>query len=219
MTKRQVQQLSDANLLPKGSGIGTLKRAAVVGAFHAAGAPLLMAARLAEAIAIDGFDQYDGEVPSGLINFDDKLPESEIEWLFKQPEVNDYWRHRAALRHPDIYRPGEAFSNDALIAIVDRSLFFYGNRGGQLTTPTGLSFDFVFGGWIEGWERGDIVRIVSKSDRIDYTLDQERFSEAYNKIELEAQRARECAIGTIVVNISLAVRTALDRIADHRNVA
>jgi hypothetical protein len=216
ITKRQVQQLSDAGLLPKGSDIKALKRTAVIGAFHTAGAPLLMAGRLAEAI-LNEFNQYDGEVPSGLINLDHKLPRETIEWLCEQVDINDYWRHRAGLRHPDIYRRGEALRNDALISVVDRSLFFHGNRSGPIGSGVaGKTFEFVFGGWIEGWERGGIAQVIPMSHRIKISSEDDGWELEIARLEREAQRVRENAIGTLIVNVSLAVRTALDRLAARR---
>lgn len=219
MTKRAVQQLFDADLLPRGGDVSALKRVAAVGAFHVAGVPVMIAGRMAKAI-LDGFNQYDGEVPSGLINLERALPEAEIDKLGKRSVINDYWRHRAGRRHPEIYRPGEAFSNDALIAIVDRRLFFYGNRLGPMGNTLAGTFDFTFGGWIEGWSRGDDARVVSVFDRIEMPggFNADEWNAAIGRFETEAQHARENAIGTLVVNVSLAVRTALDRLADYRGI-
>jgi hypothetical protein len=102
-----------------------------------------------------------------------------------------------------------------------------------------------FVGWIEGWERGnqasfkhvsEIIQLSpndephrSKIARLKADLGEAKYQEWYrsdaderwraNAARLQAMAAQEVlnnAVGKLTVNVSLAIRRALDRIAEHR---
>lgn len=229
MTKRSVQYVSDAGLLPHGGGIGALKRIGSVGAFVSAGTPLLVAARLAKAILLE-FNQHDGEAPTGLNFLARSLPKTDIASL-AGTESDDYWYHRALIRHPALYQAGKALVSDALIEIVDRKLVFLGDNSGLKTlvpasgsfndeAPTlqPLSVDASFMGWIEGWGRGAAARVVSVNEKIGLMDDHAHPEWRSNALlfETQAQDARKNAIGKLTINVSLAMRTALDRLSSSQ---
>lgn len=228
MTKRSVQYIADARLLPTGGGIRALKRIGSIGAFVAAGTPLLVAARLAEAILLE-FNQNDGEAPTGLSYLARKLPAIDIASLSANGN-DDYWYHRALLRHPALYQPSKALVSDVLIEIVDRRLVFLSINSDQKTlVPASAPFsdaapklvplevDASLLGWIEGWGRGEGARILSVSERIGLMDDQVNPAWRAQALlfETQAQEARKNALGKLIVNVSLAMRTALDRLALH----
>lgn len=214
MTKRAAQYLYDLRLMPLGGDIRALKRIGSIGAFVAAGAPLLVAARLAEAI-LTNFNQADGEAPSGIEGLAFNLPK---EILASSPaDPSDYWYHQALISHPELYKRGVALKSDQLVEIVDRRHVFMPHKSGPISTVTGAVVDAPFIGWVEGWERGTGARVSLWHEKIlmDDTRNPSWRAEAA-RIENEAQAARENALGKLTVNISLAIRTALDRVSDHR---
>lgn len=224
LTKRAVQYLSDSGLLPNDQGIRDLKRTAVIGGFVSAGVPLLIAGRLAKAI-LENFDQHDGEVPTGLNHLAAHLSADEIDTI--PDESNDYWYHRALYRNPDIYPRGKAIFGDALIEIVSMQFVFLWSKTNNGSASANLSQDeSPFIGWIDGLERGEentrFVSIIEKLPPMEWGWGgHERYPEwraAVNRFNTDAKQAREDAIGRTIVNVSLAVRTALDRIADYRSV-
>lgn len=207
MTKRAVQHLMDRRLLPEGKGIKVLKRVCVIGAFVAAGAPLVVAGRVVEKL-LWSFNQPDGEMPSklseialGLRGTGSSLP--------KGAEPNDYWYHCELYARRDLYRPGQTRRGDAYIEVADRERVY-------LSTRTGLAFheplapDFpetTFEGSIEGWERGTEPRFHSCAELDDA---------ARETATAEAAAARRHPVGLLTINASLAIRNGLDRLAEYR---
>jgi hypothetical protein len=96
ISKSALQYLSglDTPLVPTSPDICVVKRIATIGAFMAAGAPLLPAARIANALSRE-FDN--GEPPSGLKEVAAKGAASK-ELVALPGEPNDYWYHRAILQ-------------------------------------------------------------------------------------------------------------------------
>jgi len=95
MTRREFQHLADADLLPPGRGIGPFKRVATIGAFMAAGLPLIVAGRIANALLVE-FDELDGEAPSGLkIAAERRAANGEIDSI---REPNDFEYHALIVR-------------------------------------------------------------------------------------------------------------------------
>lgn len=193
LSKRDVQHLVDRDLLPDQNEVARLNRIAVAGGFVAAGMPLLLSAKLANAIiAHFGAD----EVPTGLETLCRELS-AEIQ----APEGNnDFWFHRAVFRHPR-YGAGQCKPSDCVVEIVDREGVFIGTHG-DLTIER-LPPEFV--GSIEGWERGSDAHILLIRSADTNFVGKEEVRKLYSN-----------AVGKSVVNISLAVRNALDRLADHR---
>ena len=207
MTKREIQHLleSDEELMPSGCGVRTLKRAAVIGAFKAAGLTLFTAARLAKAILVE-FNQHDGEAPSGLNWLAAELARQSIELLPRQAEeTNDYYYHLALTKSPNVYRKGEALKSDAIIEIVDFRVVFLSN----IRFP---KLNLV--GWMDGLGRGGDARIIHVAEVLGNIDDQ--WSAKLERLEAEALSKREHAIAKTIVNVSLAIRTALDRVTERR---
>jgi hypothetical protein len=75
-----------------------------------------------------------------------------------------------------------------------------------------------FIGWLEGWERASDARLVHLYEKIE--VRRCATSKARDKRAAElinaALDARLNAVGTIRVNVSLAIRRALDRVAEYR---
>src|SRR5689334_22258753 len=109
MSKREFQHLVDAGLLPPGRGIGPFKRVATIGAFMAAGLPLIAAARITNALLVE-FDEADGEAPSGLKIVAEQEAADELAAL---ADPNDFECHRLIVgaderRTRDILASGKA---------------------------------------------------------------------------------------------------------------
>ena len=211
MTKRDIQHLleSKEELAPTERGIRTLKRAAIIGAFRAAGLTLFTAARLAKAI-LDEFNQYDGEVPTGLNFLALNLPHEAIKLhLPRAEQTNDYHYHFALTQNPNCYAKGQALGSDAIIEITDFRLIFISSL--QFSKPSLV-------GWIESLGRSpdaDIIHVTEKLGVID-DLENPGWRATSQRLEAEALCQRENAVAKTIINISLAIRTALDRIAVHR---
>jgi hypothetical protein len=211
-TKRTFQHLAEASaasgkLIPAGRGTRALKRTAEIGALMTGGAPVLVAARIAEVVLLE-FNQVDGEVPTGLNFLARKLPNYEMARL--PVDINDYWYHQSLFRcGPEIYPRGESMSSDAIIEIIDRRYLFL---SGILRKPA----DFV--GWIEGWERGAEARVIHVTEKVGLMDDEKNphWRSTLDKLNARAQHANTNAVGKLAVNVSLAIRNALDRIAEHR---
>jgi hypothetical protein len=211
MTKRDIQHLleSEEDLAPSDRGIRTLKRAAVIGALRAAGLTLFTAARLAKAIQ-DEFNQYDGETPSGLNFLARNLPPEAIKlFLPRAEQTNDYHYHLALTRSSSCYRKGEGLKSDVIVEIVDFRLVFMSTL--QFPEPNLV-------GWIEGLGRGGDARIIHVAEKLGVIDDQENPSwRATNeRLEAKALCERGSAVAKTTINVSLAIRTALDRIIVHR---
>jgi hypothetical protein len=212
MTKRDIQHLAESKekLIPPGRGTPALKRVAEIGAFRAAGLTLFTAARLAKGINRYEFNQYDGEAPSGLNFLARNLSREAIKLLPPQAEqTNDYHYHFALFQNPTVYPKGKALGSDAIIEVVDFRLIFHSSR--QFPKP-GLV------GWIESLGRTGDARIIHISEKLGAIDDQENpgWRNENERLEADALREREDAVAKTIVNVSLAIRTALDRIAEHR---
>ena len=227
MSKRAFQHLTDANaksprseLLPVGGGIRALKRVAAIGGFMSAGVPLLPAARITAAL-VPELNTYDGEVQSQLGQLARHLPQHAMSRV-RASEDSDYWYHRELLRHPEIYTPGAAHEGDVRVTVVDKSRVYLISEGikhkplpflNNWDRQTDLFSEF---GRIEGWERGNEVIVIPTHEEVFYDPEHPKF-EIIGQAHLEASRsAYHNAVGRITVNLSLAIRNGLDRIAVHR---
>lgn len=225
MTKRAFQHLTDANaksprseLLPVGGGIRALKRVAVLGGFMSAGVPLLAAARIASALLQYEFNTYDGEVPSGLGFLARSLPKGAMASIPGRDVDTDYWYHRELIKHPDIYVPGAALDSDALVEIVDRTHIYMGSMSGLgvLNPWDGQSDKASYAGRIEGWARDSDAYFVSAAEMAPLDRDDPEFKTKGAALNAMSRAAYRNAVGRITVNLSLAIRNGLDRIARHR---
>jgi len=208
--------------LPRGDDdvcdIRTLKRVAVIGAFRASVVPLMAAAQVAEAMILE-FGSDDGEAPSGLNNLWRKLPRGEISAL---PWRNDYGLHARLRRHPEIYTPGQAMDYDAVYEIAEREFVFLRQlkSTGSVADPfatggiseSGLSFV----GRIEGWRRGGNPLFIHFGEHVRLFHEDGKATAEAKALYQKMLTARENAVGVIVVNLSLAIRNGLDRLAEHR---
>ncbi|WP_439543370.1 hypothetical protein [Hyphomicrobium sp.] len=225
MTKRAWQHLADLNarspdpeLLPDRRNIEMAKRAAVIGGFAAAGVPLYAAARLAAALVYNEFNTIDGEVPSGLGSLARGLPRAAWKQIPSDSGDNDYWFHRALIRHRDIYTPGQALDSDALVQIVDRTHVYVAVLSG---TPILNPWDSAkeprsYAGRMDGWGRDSEVKFTSASEMASHDPENPETFSLGARVNETARAADRNAVGRITVNVSLAVRNGLDRIARHR---
>lgn len=212
MSKRAIQHLADGGLLPEGRGIAVLKRVAVIGGFVGGGVPLLAAGRIADAV-LSEFNQEDGEVPSGLNDASKlrRLPAAELAEIPR--DANDYWYHQALWKHSELYQPGVVFGSDALIEIADKThLFLRSASGIGIRNPwTENAEAAAYIGQLDGWERGSEAHVTLLIDVVP--LDLKRTGRDVSEV---AQQWRASAVAMLTVNISLAVRRGLDRLALHR---
>lgn len=199
---------SDEKLLPGDRGIRDLKRVAIIGGFMRAGLPLLTAARLAKVVLYE-FNENDGEAFSGLDRLARYLPDVIATLPSDAAATNDFHYHRALLTQPALYTKGKALRDDALVEIVDSTIVFLGSG----IFPAN---DLI--GWIEGLGRGEEAKIIYITEVIGKCADAENqgWRERADKLEAEARDQRENAIARTIINISLAIRSALDRVAEHR---
>lgn len=227
ITKRQFQHISDDGQLPDGSGrdIRALKRIAVIGALIIGGMPLLLAGRVAKTLLLE-FNQEDGEVPSGLGHLARKLPADVIRDHVQG--IGDYWYHRglynagegdpdAAPGFNDYYVAGRPLRSDAIIEIIDRQYLFVRNIELKTQNPWAdrpETVDAMFVGWIEGWSRSEDFRVEHITERVP--VDQEWGRHQGQRLQAQATERRERAVATVTINVSLAVRVALDRVAEFR---
>ena len=188
-------------------GLGLI---AVIGAFNRAGVELVVAARLAKSIS-DEFELVYGRMFSRLDSYimvirsrADRCSDA-FSWLTENEEVytDDYWLHHFLRTRTDLYRKNTAFDDDVKFEIVDRAFVF---RRAALPKPSP---------WcrIVAWEKGDNIVIMHTHDEVDPSN-----LEDTDRLEEEYADAYKNAVGLLKVNISLAIRNALDAVHEHRNV-
>ena len=222
MTRRAVQHVVETGLLPSGGDIRTLKRMATIGGFAAAGVPLICAAKIAAAILVE-FNESDGEAPSGLRFLVRELSDDEVSALQEEADANDYWYHLALYKHHQKFGLSERLGKtrfDAFIEIIDREFVFMStaNNFSILDSITQRPQEAQFIGWLEGWERASDARLVPLYEKIQIDDSGTADSPDNKAAELvnAALDARLNAVGSIKVNVSLAIRRALDRVAEYR---
>jgi hypothetical protein len=222
MTKRAFQHVVEAGLLPPDGDIRTLKRIATIGGFAAAGVPLLCSAKIAAAILVE-FNEGDGEAPSGLKFLVRELLSDEISGLPAEAPPNDYWYHLGLLKHRQSFGlsgSGGSTHFDVFIEIVDRKFVFIRSTSDlkTLDSVTQNPQEAQFVGWLEGWERGSDTRLVHLYEKIQVNIcdTEDTRPKTASDVVAEASDARSNAVGAITINVSLAIRRALDRVAEHR---
>jgi len=213
--KRAVQHLYEARLLPEGKGTNVLKRVAVVGGFVGVGVPLLAAGRIASAI-LDEFNQYDGEVPTGLPYIARNLPSEDR--LQVGALDDDYACHSALFEFPELYKQGVAMPSDALIEIVDKTFLFHSQAGGlKSLSPFGNNTEEAsYAGRIEGWARGEDAYFVPVTRELTFDSEDPNYSASAQQYNHMANHVRNNAVGKLTVNVSLAIRNGLDRLAQSK---
>ncbi len=178
----------------------------VIGAFVSAGAPMLVAGRLAEKL-LWSFNQADGEMPSGLSEMSLRLADDERSP--RDGEPNDYWYHRCLYPRPGLYFAGETDRSDVYVEIADREHVYLSTRKGlALLDPLDPAFpETSYEGWIEGWGRGAEPRFQSLAELGDVDS---------ASVTARAVFARKNAVGLLTINASLAIRNGLDRLVAYR---
>jgi hypothetical protein len=219
MTKRAFQHVVETGLLPSGGDIRTLKRIATIGGFAAAGVPLVCAAKIAAAILVE-FNESDGEAPSGLRFLVREVAADEVSAV---RDANDYWYHLAIYKHLQKLGLSESLGKtnfDAFIEIIDREFVFMSAANNLLILDgiTNRPQEAQFIGWLEGWERASDARLVPLYEKIQIDGSGTADSPDNTGAELvnAALDARLNAVGIIRVNLSLAIRRGLDRVAEYR---
>jgi len=222
MTKRAVQILFDERLVPPGGDSRTLKRVASIGAFVAAGVPLMVAGRLSEELRATL--SSDGEMSSRIPDFLYKLSDEARSDI--PSDASEYDHHRFLCEHLASYNPTRACDFDTRIEVVDRNLVFCTDKSGIAIGNSPDRHDAAFCGWITGWERGEDANFVDLTSRVHEVIGLKRgeWSEEINEryyatlrhYERKARQLREDAIGKLTVNVSLAIRLAFCRIMNYR---
>jgi hypothetical protein len=217
ISKSAYQHLSRSGFLPGGRSIRDFKRVAAIGAFMAGGMTLMSSAGIAKTIVEMEFNEADGEAPSGLQQAALLLNEETLAELSSGArEWNDYWSHYGLWRQG--WLAGVAkMRADALIEIVDRRYVFVGSESGLKSLNwTGEAEHANLIGWLEGWQRGLEPRLVHIAEQLTPDRDDRVAVALFKKLNAEAQSARDHAVGMSIVNISLAIRRAFDRLQAHR---
>jgi hypothetical protein len=201
-----------------------LVRCAIIGAVFAAGPSLVMATQLGTEIYGE-LDLADREKMSRIRYYRDigrflKPEDYDDRGNVIEPKV-----HARLVDHPKIYKPGAARSDDLRVYVVDRKFVFsrYGNMptasafGGR-NAPAEMRFH------IKGWARNSekLEKISSITfESFESTLpldwwDNVDAKERARQLEEMANQALENAVSMISINVSLAIRNALDRIHELR---
>lgn len=225
VTHRNAVFLAERGLLPPpatgGGGKGKtrlwdvrgLKHIAVIGAMHAAGIELLLAARLLQAVAADHEEnQGYGRLPVGLDNYLrltgnhpslDEVPS-------REEGDNDWPYHLWLRRYPGVYTPRIGQKHDWRIVIADRHHVYMGTGMPVLGMEEFGGYDPV--ARIDEWERGQeaTVTAIELMEMPDGNIT------IPDDLRAEYLSARRDAIGIITANASLSIRVAMDKIADYR---
>ena len=214
MTRREVQHLYEAGLMPSGQNTRAFKRVAATGAFKSAAVPLLAAGRIVKVI-VEEMNQYDGEAVSGLEGMAQGR-EDVIALLPKEADKTTDFHWHLALNKTGVYQRGRARKSDAIFEIVERRYLM--QWSGYFPAPQLV-------GEIKEWERGSNAKIVNIVDNIEGLPGplepwSEAHSQSWNKQmgeqEAKARLARENAVARVTVNLSLAIRNAFDRLYKYR---
>lgn len=142
---------------------------------------------------------------------------------------DDYWKYVEQLRTIGGYYAGlvPAMQSDVRIEICDRRHVFMLptsrlKRLGETRElfqrhPEALDMEAGFVGWIEGWERGTEARLKHVSEVIPLSKYDDWVSAQALRLQITVeQEILHNPVGKLGINVSLAVRRALDRLAEHR---
>jgi hypothetical protein len=210
---------------PRFYGVTELGRAAMIGAFAAAGAGTVLASRLAAVLA----DQFELELAElGFANQIDDNLDPLVKWIVEnEPQFpwdrplestgGTFWTHHALRTRSGIYLPGRALDGDTLVEVVDRRYVFEHERGSKtVLCNSGARLPVRPCYMIDGWARDSDVKVEDIGDGLTRYIGDRVILEKYREREAEFLDARENAVGTVIINVSLAIRNALDRVHDHR---
>lgn len=198
--RRGAQLLMEAGFIPEDRPVRQAKRIAVIGALISAGLPLKMAGGLA-AILTQNFNRYDGEVTSRLEDLALEAHKEGVPFPDVDQERNDLDWHRMIYHQWPSYPRGMARDDDAIVEIADRKNVFLGLLKQRIPTLDADPEGFFFVAVIEQWEKSGDTNVTAIYDKADPEW---------------IARERKSSVGKIVVNVSLAVRNAFDRLAEHK---
>lgn len=235
LTGRQMHYLDDAGLLPLGAGTAgmggsrahaehKLTLAAMVGAAHIAGLHLAVAAGVMAAVH-DEFRTSKGKMFSNLgaflfRPFHDKsghLPWQKLDG--DETVERDFWLHHYLRTRSTVYRPDTALPADAVIEIADREWVFTTNAHTAFGSNPSLGSAVIFPpepfGRIEGFANPEHARLITFADEVGPLVD-EAGQPRWQPMHDRYMAARRNARGLLSINVSLAIRTGLDRLYDWR---
>jgi len=196
----------------------SLAHAALIGALHLAGFELLVAARLAAALANDFGAMY-GKLHSNLQD----QARSHVS-LFsglgtKAVLDDDFWIYSRLVDGAADYRPDLSQRGDVLLEIADHEFV--------LTSTYGSKIKILSPAVREGIEANPEYRIVGRGAAVDVSsiidevggLDFEMYPEnrvQMRNLTLKYLAARENAVALTRLNVSLAIRKAFGRVKKER---
>ncbi len=215
VTSRNVMYLCSIGAVPVAEGghgrgrhrqldIEGLARVAVIAALYNAGVEIYLASKLVEAIG----DDSDVHGISNLEALISRPHSGVIKLMIEQgwDTENAFYLHRAFRRHSNSYTPHIAIAYDRLFEICDRTFVFLNHLAPDSENqtlwpskkPTALFK-------ISGWRKGDSVELK-------HALSPPRGG----RLPREWADALQNFRGMMRINVSLAIRDALDSIADSR---
>lgn len=231
LTARNIAYLQEEGLAPApihgDSGRGghriynsvALAHAALIGTLHLGGFELLVAARLAAALA-DDFGAVYGKLHSNLQD-QARTHRSLFSGLGAKAILDDdFWIFSRLVDGVAGYQPDLAQSGDVILDIADHKFVLtssYGPLAGRIlapamkeTIPANPEYRIV--------GRGPDVEVISIVDEVG-SLDFEAYPENrlhMRKLTLEYLAARENAVALTRLNVSLSIRNAFGRVLKER---
>jgi hypothetical protein len=200
----------------------TLQYAAPIGAFRAAGVELLLAGKIAAPIA-DHLEHAYYTVPTML---DSHLKKGvnpcypNLPWEMREGDPDyrqDFWCHHLLLTRTVIYRRGIPILGDFIVEIADGRFVYMDtwSRADQVKVVRDIHYSAAPMFEVVGWERGGEAEVIPAHREASTLYGPEGRAENI-RIEAKYMNAYVGAVGRIRVNISLAIRNALDAIHDRR---
>lgn len=200
----------------------TLRHTAMIGALQSAGLEPRLAARIVAPIVVH-LDITD-RVSTRLDQYLDKgvnpnFPGLPFDHRKDDPDFRDeFWLHHFLTTRTGIYRRGLPILGDFLIEIADLQFVYMDTFDkidpAKLKKGIHYTADPMFR--VTSWERGvDEVEILSINEEAG-TLGTPEGDREYERLEVEYMAAYLGAVGRIRINLSLAIRNALDAIHDRR---
>jgi len=203
-----------------GVGLGAI---ALLGAFYKAGMELLVAARLAGAMA-EEYRFTKGRLPSNLQTYLQRPlnpTPGRTPWGRDLPQFDlddDYWLHNRLRFHTEIYKPWTALRGDMVVEIVDQTyvLTRWHNLEIGVFSPVSNAMPASPEYRITG--RGGDARIAPIHEGLksfDFSVDREA-ADALREQEAAYLHAHENAVTRLRINVGLAIRNSLDRLVEDR---
>lgn len=236
LTNDHMVLLSKRGLMPGFGKVGqgahrvgnysTLQHAAIIGAFRLAGIDLLLAGKIAAPIA-DHLEHAYYTVPTMLGRYleegvnpcyparpwDLREGETAVDPDYRQ----DFWLHHLLINRTGIYRRGIPIIGDFIVEIADRRFVYMDtwSRADQVKVIRDIHYSAAPMFEVIGWERGGEAEVIPAHHEASSLEGAEGRAENI-RIEAKYMNAYVGAVGRVRVNISLAIRNALDAIHDRR---